>query len=1107
MSLNHFLTRLIWLCVLPLVLLSVYLASQYIHTLQSQQDLEAAHLVRNLAIALDHDLEARIAALQVMAASPLMDDPPRLKEFYREAHGFRENFGGGVILADLMMQMLLNTRAPFGTALPKLPQPKGHAAAPAVLATGKPAVGDMFFGPVAKEPLVAVVAPVIRNGRIKLLLLNTFETRLFQQRLSEVALPAGWRLTLLDGNNKVMARRAPPEMINRPVDMQSPGFFVAKLAVSPWSVVLEMPPDAYRKPTVSAATALVVAILVVTLISVLGGRLASRRLARSVASLTTTPSLENASPVILEIEAVRAVLDAAATTRDLAETALRESEQEFRTLAEAMPQIVWIPRPDGWNIYFNQQWMDYTGMTLEESLGHGWNIPFHPDDRQRAWDAWQQATATAGIYSLECRLRRADGTYRWWLIRGVPVRDKAGTILKWFGTCTDIEDLKWTEELLAIQTRVLEMVTIGAPLPDTLDTLARAIEAQAPGMLASILLLEADGIHVRHGAAPSLPEAFIRAVDGQPIGERAGSCGTAAWRSEQGIVEDITIDPLWTDYRDLAAAHGLRACWSTPITGADKRVLGTFALYYGTPALPSGYHQNLIAMTTHCASIAITSDRERAALRDSEAYNRMLFNQSPIGLALSGLDGKLVDINAAYAGIIGRSIAETLNLTYWDITPEKYLQQEQEQLASLDVTGIYGPYEKEYIHKDGHLVPVMLQGLLIERKGEKFIWSSAEDISQRKQAEATLRESEERLRLFVEHAPASLAMFDRDMCYLQVSRRWLNDYGLGERDLPGLSHYDVFPDISDSWKAVHRRGLTGKVVSAEADRFERADGSVLWLRWEVRPWLDSKGAVGGIVVFTEDITERKQAEEDIRKLNSELEERVRERTAQLESLNKELEAFSYSVSHDLKAPLRGIDGYSQLLEREYSDRLDDEGRQFIRNIRHGTAQMHELIEDMLAYSRMERRTLQSVPLDLAALVQAVVAERAQMIEQTGTRLNVDVPVINVRADRDGLAVVLRNLLENALKFSRNAQPPTVEISARSEGDRAILWVRDNGIGFDMKFHDRIYEIFQRLERSEDYPGTGIGLAMVRKAMGRMGGRVWAESSPGGGATFFLEVPQ
>jgi PAS domain S-box-containing protein len=125
--------------------------------------------------------------------------------------------------------------------------------------------------------------------------------------------------------------------------------------------------------------------------------------------------------------------------------AITDSEAEFRTLAEAMPQIVWITRPDGWNIYFNQQWMDYTGLTLEESLGHGWNKPFHPDDQQRAWDAWQQATAANGIYSIESRLRRADGIYRWWLVRGVPLRDADGNILKWFGTCTDINDIKVAE--------------------------------------------------------------------------------------------------------------------------------------------------------------------------------------------------------------------------------------------------------------------------------------------------------------------------------------------------------------------------------------------------------------------------------------------------------------------------------------------------------------------------------------------------------------------------------------------------------------------------------------------------------------------------------------
>jgi diguanylate cyclase (GGDEF)-like protein/PAS domain S-box-containing protein len=133
------------------------------------------------------------------------------------------------------------------------------------------------------------------------------------------------------------------------------------------------------------------------------------------------------------------------TERKLAETALRKSEEEFRTLAESMPQIVWITRADGWNIYFNQQWMDYTGLTLEESLGHGWNTPFHPDDQKGAWDAWQKATATAGIYSIESRLRRADGTYRWWLVRGVPLKDAAGNIVKWFGTCTDIDDMKVAE--------------------------------------------------------------------------------------------------------------------------------------------------------------------------------------------------------------------------------------------------------------------------------------------------------------------------------------------------------------------------------------------------------------------------------------------------------------------------------------------------------------------------------------------------------------------------------------------------------------------------------------------------------------------------------------
>ena len=256
----------------------------------------------------------------------------------------------------------------------------------------------------------------------------------------------------------------------------------------------------------------------------------------------------------------------------------------------------------------------------------------------------------------------------------------------------------------------------------------------------------------------------------------------------------------------------------------------------------------------------------------------------------------------------------------------------------------------------------------------------------------------------------------------------------------------------------------------------------------------------GALVCLLDITE-------IDRLNAELAASV----ARLRAVNRELETFSYSVSHDLKAPLRGIDGYSRLLLADHAGQLDAEGRQFLLNIRQAARQMGELIDDLLAYSRLERRELAIGAVELAPAVAQLISG---LPPADAARLRVAIePGLRAHADAQGLALALRNLLDNALKFSAATPGSHIEIGAEvvagADGDarRVRLWVRDNGPGFDMRFHDRIFAIFQRLHRAEEFPGTGVGLAIVRKAMERMGGRAWADSRPGAGATFFLELPQ
>ena len=328
---------------------------------------------------------------------------------------------------------------------------------------------------------------------------------------------------------------------------------------------------------------------------------------------------ETANAVVMKKRPVLLVVCEDITEQKSAEEAAGRSERELRDVIETIPALAWAALPDGSSAFVNRRWIEYTGLSEADAAGSGWQAAIHPEDVERHMLKYREAIISGEPLEQETRFRRGvDGEYRWFLVRGVPLRDEQGNILKWYGILTDIEDRKRTEALLVGERRILELVTKGDTLSRILDSLCRLVEEHARDVLASILLIE-DG-RLKHGGAPSLPGAYIEAIDGVEIGPAVGSCGTAAYLGRQVIVTDIANDPLWADYRDAALSHSLRACWSTPILSFEGTVIGTFAMYYPERRSPSPRDQEIIEQITHLAGVAIQRKLTEARLQRSEAY-------------------------------------------------------------------------------------------------------------------------------------------------------------------------------------------------------------------------------------------------------------------------------------------------------------------------------------------------------------------------------------------------------------------------------------------------------------------------------------------------------
>lgn len=1188
-----------------------------------------------------------------------------------------------------------------------------------------------------------------------------------------------------------------------------------------------------------------------------------------------------------ELRRARAAKDNARVAQQSIDFSTSESEARYRAIfQQAAVGVAQLDLKGRW-LDVNEKLCEIVGYSREELLAKSSQDITHPDDLNAELDYMRQLlTGQVQTYSMEKRFVRKDGKLIWGKMTVSLVRDSANEPIYFISAVEDISGRRRAESVAECQSKVLELIAKGVPAPVSMAALIDRIERAYPGMMCTILRLDDDNIHVRHLAAVNMPEHYLQAIDGLAIGPTTGSCGTAIFRREQVIVEDIATDPLWADYRDLAIPFGLRACWSSPIFDEEGQVLGTFANYDTRPGKPDAEHLQCIAMATHLAAIALSNQRKEMSLHMSDLALKVVSQ----GVMVTGEDERIIWANPAFESIsgyqrseyVGRKSTflqgpltnpatvdairkaikngavfsgEILNYRkdktpYWNeltITPVRNAENEitnfigvvrdislrkktetaliesenhyrqlfesnpnpmwvydLETLAFLAVNAAavrqYGYSEQEFLtmtildirpqeergrllksleipkpdvdhpaawvhrRKNGEVIHVEITAHRLEFSGRHAELVLAYDITARRKAEVALSESEKRFRAIVERAPLGIAEgefsgnhflnvnqryaeivgysvdelknmtfkelthpddLEKDVAEMEklaageipffaIEKRYIRKGGEvvwvkltvagigdgGERPTNCLAIIDdiseqkgtvtaleiserryktiveaepecvkvvgpngellemnqaglvmleassieevreygiaqfILPNYREAFAKVHERAMAGnssllefevcglrgtprwlethavpfpdvdgritKMLSITRDitqrkltlqaleekeerlsfvlnhtpaviytckatddfrmtyitenvqsqfgfhlhellengkfwrtvvhpedqervlgvlqllskekgehshnyRVRHANGTYRWMHDHVMSLRNTEGKATELIGTLMDITSLKKAEEDYRRLNDELETRVQRRTAQLAAANNELEAFSYSVSHDLRAPLRGIDGFARILYEEYGSQLDAEGVRLIGVVRSEAKRMGQLVDDLLTFSRMGRKQIEKSPIDMRALAQDAYDTVTNDLPKGSIRFELGT-LPSANGDRSLLRQVFFNLIDNAVKFSRGQPAPVVEVGWIDENDLNAYFVRDNGVGFDEQYKKKLFGVFQRLHSEAEFEGSGIGLALVQRIIHRHGGKVWATSKPHDCTTFYFTIP-
>lgn len=767
-----------------------------------------------------------------------------------------------------------------------------------------------------------------------------------------------------------------------------------------------------------------------------------------------------------------------AIERKKVENLLRESEKKYRNITETILEGLWMVDSDAKTTYVNKQLAEMLGYTQEEILDRPFFDFVHERVKNKSKEFFERRKN--GIKDrYDFCYNKKDGSILWAIVSASPIFDEKRKFIGAMGLITDITERKLIEE--------------------SLEKAAREWYYTFNAIKDVICLTDTKGKILQYNNAAN---KFFNKSPKEVIDNLCWELVNCEFTNHRHTITN--------QYDSNHESKPLKECPVMRMLKTHHRetqILHIDDKWFYCSVDPLRDNGNIIG-GVHIISDITKYKLSQDALKEGEARWRMLTENSPEYIILTDIDGKIQFVNHS----IGIPKEQSIGTSIFDYVHHKFIQPTKDCLERVKNTRNPDFYYIEYTNKKDNSIVYLISnvGPIINSETNKitgFIISSS-DITERKKIEDKLRESEELYRTIIEYSNDIIWTLDNEGNFVFFNKRAEKISGHKLEDWKGKNFSpmiieDDLPKVIDMFRST----LMGQANQYEVT-IKGKYGRNIILSVNTAP-IYSKGKIVSTVSFGRDITENKRDQEKIKRNQ----EKIKRTTEELARSNKELEQFAYIASHDLQEPLRSISSFTELLARRYQDKLGSDANEFIEYILSGSKRMQQMINDLLALSRVGTKGKEFEPTNVQSVIQNVFRNLHSIIIRNNTVITIDdMPIIN--ADSFQIAQLFQNLIENAIKFRKKDITPQIHISAEQrsieEGfikkDEWVFSVKDNGIGIDPKNFSKLFVIFQRLNKREEYPGTGIGLAMCRKIVERHRGKIWVESQPGEGSTFYFSIP-